>query len=103
MNDAVMMAEDVKHRRNRQRGLFVVFRGGEDRSFEPAERHDMTMPMLRAFGKSGRASREEHHRMVFALGQRLGQASAALFDPLIYRVSRFTDDNHMRNSQACPN
>ena len=72
MDHAVMMAEDMEHRRDREGHLPVVLHRGEERRLQPAERHDVTMAVFGALRKACGAAGKKHHRVVVSLRQRLG-------------------------------
>ena len=71
MDHGVVVAEDMKHRRDREGNLAVVFHRGEKRRLQPAERHDVSMAVFGAFGKSRCAAGKKHHRVVIGIRQRL--------------------------------
>src|SRR5215475_12735997 len=63
MNDAVVVTEDMEHRRDGKRNFRVVFERGKKRRFQPAERDDVAMAMFSTLRKSCCTASEEHHRV----------------------------------------
>src|SRR5256885_13267413 len=50
--------------------LFRSLQSREKRRLQSAERDDMTMTVFGAFGKSGCAAREKHHRIIVGIDRK---------------------------------
>jgi hypothetical protein len=100
MDDAMVVTEDVKQRRYRKRNFLVVLEGGKKRRLQPAERHNVAMPMLGAFGKTCRAAGEKHHRVIVGLRKRLGQSVGAFRKPCGKCVLTLAHNKDVRDSQG---